>query len=226
NDYLVRKTGAKVYAPPFESTIMGTPSIEPFFLFGAKPIPELTERFVMGRRSVADVVLSDGHLELEERRLTILPLPGHSPNQIGVLVEAVCFPGDALFSEAAWDKHVVVYLADVGKTLESLESLRTVGAREFVPSHTEPTSDIAQLIDLNVSRVQRVADEILHILRAPTTAEEVLKAIADRHALAITTPQQYYLTFSAVKAYLSSLAEREIVRYFTDENRLFWQATE
>lgn len=226
NDYLIKKTSPKVYAPALESAVMANPYIEPLFLFGANPIPELTGRSLIAKRSTPDFIVSDGELKIGDRELTIVSLPGHSPNHIGVVSEAVCFTGDALAAEEAWRKHVVLYVADVGKALGSLERLRTVGAREFVPAHADPTSDISDLIDLNVAKMQEIADCILHILSVPTTAEEVLKIVADRHGLAITTAQQYYLTYSAIKAYLAYLADRELVRYFLNENRLFWEATE
>ncbi|MHB0977274.1 MAG: MBL fold metallo-hydrolase [Candidatus Aquicultorales bacterium] len=227
NAYLVERTEAVVYAPQFEAVVMNQPSFEPFFLFGAKPISELKDPNLMAhRKSPIDFILTDGELNAGDRKLGILPLPGHSPNQIGVVAEAVCFVGDAVFSEEAWKKHVLVYLADVEQALDSLERLRVVGAREFVPSHSEPTGDIGRLIEYNIDRIRAIADQILDITAKPTTAEEVLKLIADKHGLAVTTPQQFYLTYSAVKAYLSYLADRELVRYYTDANRLFWEATD
>ncbi len=226
NDHLAQTASPKVYAPALESAVMSNPYIEPLFLFGADPIPELTGRSLMAKPSRPDRILSEGALKIGDRELFVVALPGHSPNHIGIVAEAVCFTGDALASEEAWRKHVVVYVADVGKALESLEKLRTVGAREFVPAHADPTSDISDLIDFNVVKMQEIADRILHVLAVPTTAEEVLKAIADRYGLAIATAQQYYLTYSAIKAYLSFLADRELVRCYPNENRLFWEATE
>lgn len=224
NNYLVRKTGCKVYAPPIEAAVMNNPSLEPLYIYGANAPEELRQPFLMGKVSPVDVLLEGPGVTIGSKEFEIIPLKGHSPNQIGIYVDNVCFCGDSLFSKGAWQSLVLVYAVNIKETIQSIELIRKYGARSFVPSHVAPTGDIEALSYYNLKSIQVLAKEILDIVKTPAEVDTILWEINKKHGLAMKSLQQYYLCINTLKAYLTYLLEEELVTYEFDANRLMWKS--
>ena len=148
NDYLVGKTGCKVCAPSFEAAIMQNPTLESLYIFGASPPSELTQPFLLAKKSPVDTILDEGNIVIGEKELKIISLKGHSPNQIGIMVDDVLFCADSLFSLDAWRKFLLVYAVNIGDMIDSIETVKKSGARSFIPSHAAPTGDIIELAEV------------------------------------------------------------------------------
>jgi len=226
NNYLVKKTGCKVYAPAFEAAIMTNPSLEPFYIYGAEAPQELKQPFMMAKRSPVDKLLEEPSMVIRDKEFKVIPPPGHSPNQMGVIVDDVFFCGDSVFSLSAWNKLILIYMVNVGEMTKSIERLKRVAAKSFVPSHVTPTGDIIELADANLTKIQERVDDILHVLQVPAQTATVLWELCKKHGLAVTTLQQYYLCMDTLKAYLSFLLGEGLVTYDFDANRLMWRAVE
>ncbi len=226
NNYLVKTTGCKVYAPSFEAAIMTNPSLEPFYIYGAEAPQELRQPFMMAQRSPVDMLLEEPSVVIGDKEFKVVPLPGHSPNHTGVIVDDVFFCGDSVFSPDAWNKLILIYMVNVGEMTKSIEKLSRVGAKSFVPSHVTPTGDITELADVNLTKIQDRVDDILHILQVPAQTAAILWEICKKHGLAVTTLQQYYLCMDTLKAYLSFLLGEGLVTYDFDAGRLMWRAVE
>lgn len=56
--------------------------------------------------------------------LTVIPLPGHSPDSVAIGVEGVLFVGDALFAPPVMRRYPVPAHLDPGAALRSLQALR------------------------------------------------------------------------------------------------------
>lgn len=225
NNYLVKETGCRVYAPPLEAAIMTNPTLESFYLFGASAPRELRQPFMQAKVSPVDVLLEGPSVTIEEKIFNLVPLKGHSPNQMGVLVDDICFCGDSVFSPGAWRKLILVYAVDIGEMIKSIEILKKVPAKSFVPSHVEPMGDIEELANMNLAKIQALIDDILHITRIPAETTTILWEIGKKRGLAIHTLQQYYLCLDTLKAYLSYLLEEDLITYEFDANRLMWLST-
>src|SRR5258708_4123809 len=90
--YLVRQTGLKVYATRMEAAVMSAPILEPLYLFsGAQPPRELQQKFLLARPCLADVLLTGQEVRIGEIPLRILPLSGHSLEQVGVAYRETFF---------------------------------------------------------------------------------------------------------------------------------------
>ncbi len=104
--YLVRQTGLKVYATRMEAAVMSAPILEPLYLFsGAQPPRELQQKFLLARPCLADVLLTGQEVRIGEIPLRILPLSGHSLEQVGVAYRETFFAGDAFLVPNILDKH-------------------------------------------------------------------------------------------------------------------------
>jgi len=224
NNYLVRKTGCKVYAPPIEAAIMNNPSLEPLYIYGANAPAELKQPFLMGKVSPVDVLLDKPGVTIGSKEFEIIPLKGHSPNQIGVFVDDVFFCGDSVFSKGAWQSLVLVYAVNIKETIQSIELLRKYGAKSFVPSHAAPTGDIEALAYYNLKSIQVLARGILDIVGTPAEVDTILWEINKKHGLAMKSLQQYYLCINTLKAYLTYLLEEELITFEFEANRLMWKS--
>ena len=223
NDYLTRNLGAEVYAPEVESSIIQSPILEPLYLFhGAAPIDSLRNRFVMAKPSPVHHVLQPGKVTIIGREIEIVPLPGHSLNQVGVLVDGALFCADTVFSERVIDKYRIPVVQDVGSHLETLERLGKTRHRLYVPSHTEPVADTTPLTQLNLDTTNRILGDVQSILSEPKTSEQVQAELCTLYGLDLDVVQQYFLIHTTVMAYLGHLHETKRIRAELRGNSLFW----
>jgi len=223
NDYLVRNTGATVYAPSVESGIIQNPILEPVYLFhGAAPIRNLRNKFVLAKPSPVHHILTPGETTINGRDVKIVPLPGHSLNQVGVLVDDVLFCADTVFSERVIEKYRVPVVQDVGSHRDTLKALKETKHRLYVPSHTKPTDDITGLVERNLETVESILADILGLLDEPKSTSEVQSELCSSYGLDLDAVQQYYLIHTTLMAYLGCLYEENSVEIRLEENSLRW----
>ena len=223
NAYLVRNTGAKVYASSVEAGIIQNPLLEPIYLFhGANPIHNLHNKFVLADPSPVDEGVEMGKLNLVGLEVEIVSLPGHSFNQIGVKLDDVLFCADTVFSERVIDKYRIPVVQDVGNHLKTLAMLREMSCRLFVPAHTSPKEDIKPLVDKNIETTQLIINDIKELLRKPMTTEMVQSALGKLYDLDLSVVQQYYLIHMTIMAYLGYLYDSKQAEIKLENNLLHW----
>ena len=223
NNYLTRNNEAQVYAPSIESGIIENPLLEPIYLFhGAYPISNLHNKFVLAKPSKVDHILEPGKLEIIGLKPEIIALPGHSYNQIGVMLDDVFFCADTVFSERVIDKYRIPVVQDVVRHLETLDKLDEIKCSLFVPAHTKPTEDIKTLVEKNRSTTQSIISDIKQLLKEPRTTEEVQSLLGSEYGLELGVVQQYYLIQMTLMAYLGYLYDSKQVEIKLEENRLLW----
>ena len=220
NQYLQKQTGCRIYAPGIEQDFTEHPILEPAFLYGGNPPKDLRHKFLMAQP--CDVLpLTEESLPEE---ITILPLPGHSWDMVGYRTrDGVIYLADALASQETLDKYQVSFLVDVGAYLATLEAIKRMDARLFIPSHAEPTDNILPLAELNIRKTYEIAETIVNLCASPTPFEILLKRLFDRYRLEMTF-EQYALVGSTVRSYLSWLKENGRVQTLIQDNMVLWQA--
>jgi glyoxylase-like metal-dependent hydrolase (beta-lactamase superfamily II) len=207
-----------------ESGIIQNPILEPLYLFhGAAPIKNLRNKFVLAKPSPVHHILEPGSVTIEGVELEVVPLQGHSLNQVGVLVEDVLFCADTVFSGRVIDKYRVPVVQDVGSHLATLERLSETAHSLYVPSHTKPVDDITPLVDRNLETVRTIIADLLSLLGEEKTAEELQRELCTMYGLDLNVVQQYYLIHTTVMAYLSHLHESEMVEITLRGNSLHWK---
>ena len=154
--------------------------------------------------------------------MVILPLPGHSWDMVGFRTkDNIVYLADALASEATLDKYQISFLVAVGAYLSPLESILTMEARLFIPAHAEPTEHIADLVRLNIRKVQEIAESIRDFCREPSSFESILKRLFEKYQLTMTF-EQHALVGSTVRSYLTWLTEQGSLKMFIEDNTLLW----
>jgi len=223
NNYLTRNTEAKVYASSIESGIIENPLLESIYLFhGAYPIRNLHNKFVLAKPSKVDHIIEPGKIELIGLEPEIIALPGHSYNQIGVLLDDVLFCADTVFSDRVIDKYRIPVVQDVARHLETLDKLDEMECSLFVPAHTKPTKDIKPLVAKNKATTQSILEAIKNLLEEPRTTEAVQAVLGNQYGLDSDVVQQYYLIQMTLMAYLGYLYDSKQAKIKVEENRLYW----
>ncbi len=220
NKYLQDQTGCAVYAPGIEADFTNHPLLEPAFLYGGCPPKELRHKFLMAQESRALPLTPDVLPEGFE----ILPLPGHTFDMVGFRApDGVVYLADCLSSKETLDKYQVAFLYDVAAYLHTLEAVKTMEGRVFIPSHANETDDIAPLAQYNIDKVLAIGDTICTLCQTPLCFEDLLQRLFTEYALTMTV-EQYALVGSTLRSYLTWLKESGRLTLRIEDNRLLWQA--
>lgn len=220
NQYLQKQTGCAVYAPGIECDITRHPLLEPSFLYGGFPPAELRHKFLMAQPSDAHELTAD----VLPKGFELLSLPGHFFDMVGFrTAEDVVYLADCLSSRETLDKYQIPFIYDVAAYLTTLETVKTMQARMFVPAHATAAEDVSQLAQYNIDKVQQVPDRILTLCAQPLCSEVLLQKLFTAYGLDMTF-QQYALVGSTVRSFLSWLkGEGRLTAEFAD-NMLLWRA--
>ena len=206
NATVVKRTGAKVHAPAFDEAFLRYPLLQPASMFGgADPIETLRGGFLLADPSPVDVVVQAGTHEIAGVSVEALPLGGHSPGQLGYLVDDVFFSADVVLPESVLDKYRIPYLFSLTDHLAALERAREVCYRVAVPGHGPELGDLGPLIDRNGELVGAVMETVLELAATPRTAEEIMRGLLRRVGAHIADAPAFYLLQPTVFAYLSHL---------------------
>ena len=108
---------------------------------------------------------------------------------------------------------------------ETLEQLKTVKAKWFVPSHAAPAADLRSLIQCNLDVVQEIETTLLDILSDWTDFDEALRCLFDTFGLVMNI-EQYVLVGSTIRSYLAYFADEGKAVYRFSKNRMEWKRHE
>ena len=219
NQYLQRQTGCKIYAPGTDCGITRHPILEPAFLYGGYPVKELRHKFLLAQESDAQELTPDALPEGFE----MIPLPGHFFDMVGFRTpDDVVFLADCLSSRETLDKYQIGFIYDVAAYLNTLEAVKTMQARVFVPSHAAATESIADLAQYNIDKVRQIAERIVALCAEPLCFEVILQRLFAVYGLRMSF-EQYVLVGSTVRSYLAWLKDTGRLTCLFEDNMLLWQ---
>lgn len=118
----------------------------------------------------------------------------------------VVYLADCLSSKQTLEKYQIGFIYDVAAYLDTLEMVKTLEATMFVPAHAEATNDISPLAQLNIDKVQEIAEKILLLCREPLCFEHILQKLFNEYGLTMNF-EQYVLVGSTVRSYLAWLKD-------------------
>lgn len=216
NKLIQDRTNCIIIANKIEKAITENPIIEPSILYGANPPKELRNKFLMAQESKVEDLsnLPEG--------LEYIELKGHYFDMIGIKTsDDVYFLGDSLFSQETIDKYHIFFIYDVKEYLNTLDNLKELKGKLFIPSHCEATTNINDLIELNRNKIEEIIDKILNFLNVERTLEDIIKYLFDTYNLQMNI-SQYYLNGATIKSYLSYLKEEDKVDYLFKNNIMYW----
>ncbi len=219
NRYLQNQTGCKIYAPGIECAFTRRPELEPSFLYGGYPCKELRHKFLMAQESDAQELTQESLPE----GFRLIPLPGHFFDMVGFRTpDGVVYLADCLSSRETLDKYGIGFVYDVAAYLDTLEMVKSLQAKRFVPAHAAVSEEIADLAQYNIDKVLEIADKIVRICQEPLCFESVLQKLFADYGLTMNF-EQYVLVGSTVRSYLAWLKDTGKVNALFENNRLLWQ---
>lgn len=226
NATVVKRTGATVHAPAFDEAFLRYPLLQPIFLYGgADPLDSLRGRFLLADASPVDVIVQPGEHEVAGVRVEAVPLFGHSPGQLGYLVDDVFFCADVVLPASVLDKYRLPYLFSLSDHLQSMERARAIQHAIAVPGHgpmLEPEAFLA-LIDQNRGLMQQVLDAVVELTASPVTAETVLVSLLQKFEAPVGDASSFYLLQPTAFAFLSHLHRAGQVEHQIDGGRSLWR---
>ena len=153
NRYLQAQTGCSIYAPGIDCAFTRHTVLEPSFLYGGYPCKDLRHKFLMAQDSDAQELTR----ECLPEGFDIIPLPGHFFDMVGFRTpDDVVYLADCLSSKETLDKYQIGFIYDIGAYLNTLEKVKTMKARAFVPSHAACSEDVTELAQYNIDKGSRI----------------------------------------------------------------------
>ncbi len=219
NKYLQGQTGCMIYTPGIDCAFTRHPILEPSFLYGGYPCKELRHKFLMAQESDAQDLTQESLPEGFE----IIPLPGHFFDMVGFRTpDDVVYLADCLSSPETLDKYQIGFIYDVDAYLNTLEMVKSLRAKMFVPAHAATSEDVTELAQYNTDKVLEIADKITGICQEPLCFEAVLQRLFTDYGLTMNF-EQYVLVGSTVRSYLAWLKDGGRVNDLFENNMLLWQ---
>ena len=219
NKYLQAQTGCRIFAPGIECAFTNYPILEPAFLYGGYPCKDLRHKFLLAQESGAEV-LTAGTLP---EGFALIPLPGHFFDMAGFRTpDDTVYLADCLSSRETLEKYRIGFIYDVGAYLDTLEMVKTLKARIFVPAHAEAAGDITELAQYNIDTVHEIAEKIVELCREPLGFETILQRLFTEYGLAMNF-EQYVLVGSTVRSYLAWLKDTGKLNAVFEKNQLLWK---
>lgn len=219
NKYLQGQTGCKIYAPGMECDFTNHTVLEPSFLYGGYPCKDLRHKFLMAQGSNAEYLTKD----VLPKGFAMIDLPGHFLDMVGFRTpDDVVYLADCLSSRETLDKYQIGFIYDVGAYIKTLEMVKTLKAKIFIPAHAAAAEDISELAQYNIDKVYEIGEKIIELCKEPLSFEVILQKLFTEYELEMNF-EQYALVGSTVRSYLSWLKDTGKLNTEFVHNMLLWE---
>ena len=214
NKFFFDKYGCKILASKGECGFIAYPDREPQFYYNGIDTDKTRNHFFLVEPSDAEIITPENTPEGFE----IIQLPGHSFDMIGVRTpDDVVFLADAILSKKTWDEYKLPFFYNVNDSLRTLESLKGMKAKLFVPTHDEPVEDISELVDYNIKSFLHKKD-LVYDLCEGRGFDAVVAAVLKKLELKLHV-SRYPMYIAMVRNLLQSLVEDDVI-YAAPENMI------
>ncbi len=221
NDYLQRTTNCEIWASRVESAFINTPTIESSFLWGGYPFKDLQTKFFEAKPSRVTRIVDNATVDED---VQFIALPGHYFDQLGVLTkDKVFYLGDSLFGFNILDKYKIPYIYDVKAFRNSLETIKTIEAEYYVPSHGEVQTQILDLAETNIQKANDIGEQLLKTIAGKKVFEDILGEMATQYGIELNFGQ-YALVGNTIRSFLSYLYNEGKAEYKFEGNKMYWEA--
>ena len=206
NKFFSDKYGCRILASKGECGFIAYPDREPQFYYNGIDTDKTRNHFFLAEPSDAEAITPANTPEGFE----IIPLPGHSFEMIGVRTpDDVVFLADSILSAKTWDEYKFPFFNNINKSMETLEKLKNIEAKLFVPSHTEPMEDIRELAEYNLKYLQDKKDMVYELCEGKSF-DGVFASVIKKSELKLHV-SRYPMYIVMVRNLLQSLIEDDVI---------------
>ena len=135
----------------------------------------------------------------------------------------VVYLADCLSSRETIDKYQIGFIYDVGAYLDTLNMVKTMEAKMFIPAHAAASEEIAPLAQYNIDKVWEIGDRITGMCKEPKNFEAILQRLFTDYGLRMSF-EQYALVGSTVRSYLAWLKDTKRIEGIFEDNMLLWKS--
>ncbi|WP_032120590.1 MBL fold metallo-hydrolase [Clostridium amazonitimonense] len=222
NYFLNNYPGCSVYTSLKEKIFMENPELMPYALFSSYAAKEINKSTTSMN---VDVILDYGINKINEEKIEIISLKGHSMEHIGIITpDKVCYLGDSIFSEEIIKKYPFPYLYNIEESLNTLEYIKNIDADYFMVSHAKSTyskEEIIYLANINIKNIEKYINQCLELLEQPLTREELLESISLLNEINLNF-NEYYLNLGSISAFIAYLYNKLLIQYSTEDGKLYY----
>lgn len=217
NEYLIKQTGCEVITSRIERAFLRNDKLDIGFLSGGYPL------------RVYDTPLMHVNEQHDIKSLRYLPdclrsfkLPGHHYDMRGFkTADGVYFIADSICKKELIDKEHIMLIYDVAGYIKSLNYLKILKGKIMVPSHVELSTDLDDLVDYNLAKINEICQVLEDFLAEPNSYDNIIAYIFSHYQLRITY-NKYLLIGSTIRSYLAYLESlNRVTCYFADNKLLF-----
>ncbi|MBW8350439.1 MBL fold metallo-hydrolase [Bacillus sp. IITD106] len=225
--YLKNEMEIELYSTKIESSFVQNPVLEPIYLWnGAMPIKELRNKFLEGEDTDIFGFLSEGIQRIGPFTFDVLPLPGHSYGQIGILIDDILFAADSYFGVDILNKHKVPFIVDAKATIESLEKINNLNCQGALPGHGDFETDFISTIQANKECHENILAFLFSCLEKEGMGvfmEELQTMFFQQYELSPANIGSWLLYRTSFTAYISTLIEEGLVSISIKDYKLWLQ---
>jgi glyoxylase-like metal-dependent hydrolase (beta-lactamase superfamily II) len=215
--------GVLIYTSQSEKLFMDNPLLHSYAQYSANPIKEIVRN---NKVVPVDSVIDYGLNKINDEKFEIIPLKGHSIEQIGILTpEKVCYLGDSIFSENIIEKYSFPYLINIEDSINTLKSIADIDGDFFMVSHSSvlyTKNEIVALVNKNLQNIEDYINQISDLLDQPLTKEDLLENLIIINELKVKSLNEYHNYFSSVSAFLSYLYEKSNISFSIEDGKVYY----
>lgn len=219
-------TGAKSISSDDAKTFIDNPYLFSTYVYGGKSNKLLDDYFKNRENKFSiDEVVYEGQIKLNNEKLDIINLKGHSIGSIGILTEdKVLYLGDSLFNESILEKYNFPFLFDISEQLNTLDKIKEIDFDFCVMGHSKALLDkeeAVKLVEINKEVIYKYLNQIREFLTTPYTREDLLKDIIEYNDLKLNY-KEYYFSNATLSSMISYLVEGGEIDYQFENGKMYY----
>ncbi len=202
NKFFKDKYGCNILSTEKEKFFIKNPHLEMDFYFEGIEHNQSQNPFYTVEPTDSQIITEENLPE----GFSIVPLPGHSFEMIGVRTpDNVLFLSDSLLSAFTWENHKLPFFNHVNTSLVTLEKIKDMKADFFVPTHDKITDDIRGYADYNISKLKE-RKELICSFCEERSFDEIFPLLIEKCEINVR-PGKYAMYTIMLRKLLQSLIE-------------------
>ena len=216
---LRERYGTKIYVPYAEAAICDTQ----YALQAALPYMnfEDAEKYFGNAHTPVD-----GFFRPEEQSITVdgaqfglLATPGHSAGHTCIITpDGVMQMGDAVLGYEGLKNGKLPYSMNIKADITSKCLIRDTGCAFYIAAHrSEVFTDIGDLVEKNIEKLERVTDDVTALADAPMDLCRMIEALMDKYSMRGGDPIACCLIERNMRTFLDYAVETGRLRHVTEK---------